>query len=388
MHDAVGSQADGPPDAVSGPFLPPVTFPLSAGCGPYSLTIDELDADGFVDVAVVCMSADKVAVLMNKTAYQSMTPAFAPEIDLPTGTSPVAIAVGDFNGDGTRDFAVTNSLDDTVSVILNQTTTPGSPIFASKVDFATGSHPFAIVASDLNRDGKPDLAVTTQTGISVLFNTTASRASTPTFAAKVDLTSAASFGLASGDLNGDNTPDLVSLDPTNNSAVVWANQTATGAATPTFSSPIEFAVGTMPQWVGVADYTYDLKLEIVALNFASNDVSVLENTTTGSGSPPTFAAHVDYPVGSHPTSATFRYLDSRDSRAFHDIATANEDGNSFSLLTGTGSFTATGAFGPSEPFSTPPIRWIASESINDDSWFDIVAAGPQADQIVVLLNAK
>ena len=47
-----------------------------------------------------------------------------------------------------------------MSVLLN-TTAPGAatPSFAAKQDFTTGSGPFSVALGDLNGDGKPDLAV-------------------------------------------------------------------------------------------------------------------------------------------------------------------------------------------------------------------------------------
>ena len=68
---------------------------------------------------------------------------------------PESIATGDFNGDGRRDFAVVNPVNNTVSIIL------GNPdgTFAPRVDSATGSNPVMVVAGDFNGDGKPDLAI-------------------------------------------------------------------------------------------------------------------------------------------------------------------------------------------------------------------------------------
>ena len=44
---------------------------------------------------------------------------FAAKVDYATGTSPYDVAAGDFNGDKKPDLAVTNSSDNTVSVLLN-----------------------------------------------------------------------------------------------------------------------------------------------------------------------------------------------------------------------------------------------------------------------------
>ena len=71
---------------------------------------------------------------------------FAPKVDYTAGTSPVAVVSGDFNGDKIPDLAVTNSQDNTVSVLLG--TTNGT--FQSQVTYATGKTPVAILTVDLN----------------------------------------------------------------------------------------------------------------------------------------------------------------------------------------------------------------------------------------------
>lgn len=76
--------------------------------------------------------------------------------DFSVGNSPTSLATGDFNGDGVIDLAVTNSYDNTVSVLLGRP----DATFAPQVTYPTGSLPVAIVAGDFNGDGNLDLAVT------------------------------------------------------------------------------------------------------------------------------------------------------------------------------------------------------------------------------------
>src|ERR1700677_1940746 len=76
--------------------------------------------------------------------------------DFSVGNSPNALVAGDFNGDCVPDVAVTNSYDNTISVLLGQAT--GG--FAAQVTYPTGPLPVAIVAGDFNGDGNLDLAVT------------------------------------------------------------------------------------------------------------------------------------------------------------------------------------------------------------------------------------
>src|SRR5262249_33276198 len=90
----------------------------------------------------------------------NITAAFAAQQTFGTGTSPISDAVGDLNGDGRPDLAVANVDSNTVSVLLN-TTAPGAttPSFAAQQTFATGSDPFSVAVADLNGDGRPDLVV-------------------------------------------------------------------------------------------------------------------------------------------------------------------------------------------------------------------------------------
>ena len=78
--------------------------------------------------------------------------------DIPTGTTPDAIASGDFNGDGNPALAVVNHDDGTVSIFF------GKPdgTFDAGVDYLVGSGPIAIAVGDFNGDGKPNLAVVNQ----------------------------------------------------------------------------------------------------------------------------------------------------------------------------------------------------------------------------------
>ena len=67
------------------------------------------------------------------------------------------MAVGDFNGDGKLDLAVANYGSNTVSVLLGN----GNGAFAAATTYSTGgiASPIALAVGDFNGDGKLDLAV-------------------------------------------------------------------------------------------------------------------------------------------------------------------------------------------------------------------------------------
>src|SRR5207253_3238501 len=73
--------------------------------------------------------------------------------------APVALATGDFDGDGKLDLAVVNDVPAMymgwVSVLLNQ----GGGAFLAVGDYPTGPLSQSLAAGDFDGDGKPDLAV-------------------------------------------------------------------------------------------------------------------------------------------------------------------------------------------------------------------------------------
>ena len=160
-----------------------------------------------------------------------------------TGTVPVSVTTADLNGDGKPDLIVANETSSTVSVLLN-TTAPGAttPSFAAQQTFATGSDPFSVTAADLNGDGKPDLIVANESSntVSVLLNTTPPGATTPSFAAQQTFATGSSPNfVTAADLNGDGKPDLIVANDGSNTVSVLLNTTAPGDTDPVLRRPAD-----------------------------------------------------------------------------------------------------------------------------------------------------
>ncbi len=86
------------------------------------------------------------------------------------GADPVSVAVGDFNGDGKADLAVTDFTGGAVGVLLGN----GNGTFQAVMNNPVGANPQSVVVGDFNGDGKADLAVTNFYGgnLSVLLGNT------------------------------------------------------------------------------------------------------------------------------------------------------------------------------------------------------------------------
>jgi hypothetical protein len=110
--------------------------------------------------------------------------------------------VGDFNSDGNPDLAVTNSVSNTISVLLGN----GAGTFQSPLGYSTGIGPVSVVAGDFNRDGHPDLAVANagSESVSILLGT-----GDGTFRSHVDYaTGFRPQSVVAADFNGDSNLEL------------------------------------------------------------------------------------------------------------------------------------------------------------------------------------
>src|SRR5262249_59043257 len=104
-----------------------------------------------------------VSALLHTAAAGSTTASFATQQTFAAGSVPYSVAVADVNGDGRPDLLVANDDDanyfsGTVSVLLNTTAAgAATPSFATQQTFATGSNPKSVAVGDVNSDGRPDL---------------------------------------------------------------------------------------------------------------------------------------------------------------------------------------------------------------------------------------
>jgi hypothetical protein len=361
------------------------------GLRPFSVTVADVNGDGKPDLSVANYAGPStVSVLLNTTAPGDTTASFAARQTFATGTNPSSVTAADVNGDGKPDLIVTNQGDSTVSVLLN-TTAPGAatPSFAAQQTVVTGSGPDSVTVADVNGDGKPDLIVANayDDTVSVLLNTTVPEAATPSFAAlQAFATGSFPFSVIAADVNGDGKPDLIAVNLNDNTVSVLLNTTVPGTTTPSFAAQQTFATGASPYWVTVADVNGDGMPDLIVANYAGpSTVSVLLNTTAPGATTPSFAAQQTFITGSGPVSVTAADVNGD---GMPDLIVANYSDNTVSVLLNT---TAPGATTPSfaaqqafatgtSPFSVP------TADVNGDGKPDLIVANFNASTVSVLLN--
>ena len=287
---------------------------------PTSVAIGDLDGDGKLDIVIASQFKNKIWIYRNTSTSGSITSAsFAAGVSFVTDSLslPTSVAIGDLDGDGKPDIAVTNSYSNTVSVLKNKTTTGGftSSSFAAAVDFTTGLGPTGVVIADIDGDGKPDLAVANFAAktISILRNTTTTGTiNTSSFAAKVDFTAdTGPYSISNGDVNNDNKTDLLVANQGSNTISIFTNTATSGSITTgSLAAKVDIpSNGESPYFISVGNIDGDTKPDILVNNLVSNRLSVIKNNfTSGSISSSSFAAGVNFATGYYPFSVAIADL--------------------------------------------------------------------------------
>lgn len=283
------------PGASTVTFATPV---LVAGSGPGAgLGIGDVDGDGRPDL-VRTSGLGSVTVLRN-TSIGPGSISFGAPIAFDVGFDDYDLAVTDLNGDGRPDIVLTRFSGNELRVLRNLTRPGGTPKFQLLPAIAVPGRPIGLELGDLNGDGIPDLAVSqSETGTIALFRGARDTdTATVSFAAPtVAAVNENPQRLAVADFDLDGRPDLLAANfttivaPSGQWVSALRNVTAPGAATVAFDPfvtlPVQIGI-TFPAWpydVLALDVNMDGRPDVVSANYGQRAVAVRTNAITSPGS--------------------------------------------------------------------------------------------------------
>jgi hypothetical protein len=268
-----------------GTFRDPVNYP--AGPSPVSVAVADFNGDGVPDLVVANhVSGGTVSVLLGDGNGGFLSPRsfFA-------GPYPSSVAVADFNGDGSPDVAVANNLPGPggVSVLLGN----GDGSFGPPMSYQAGPTPVAVAVGDFDGDGTPDLAVADQgvapdyAGSVTIFLGNGN--GTFQSLGNVAVGGSGPRSVAVGDFDLDGNPDLVTANRNSNNVSVLL-----GRGDGRFRDGGSYDAGPGPSAVAVVDnYSYapatpwpDVVVADAGIPFGTPLISVLMNTCAWPAPPP------------------------------------------------------------------------------------------------------
>jgi len=309
-----------------GTFQAAASYAVGQGSNPgLRVAVGDFNGDGKLDFVVANYSGNNVSVFLGNGDGT-----FQPAVNYAVGQNPTSVAVADFNRDGKLDLAVSNQncngslpcVTGTISILLGN----GDGTFAAHVDYDAGMSPNWVTVGDFNGDGKLDLAVANgdvacvgcQSGFTILLGN-----GDGTFRAPATI-----FGglnpdsIATADLNGDGKLDLILLDNLGRFYVFLGN----GDGTFQTANVVGYFTDSFPGGnIGIGDFSGDGKLDVVIVNFGSNEVEIFPGNGDGTFQTPP----LHFSTGSGPQGAAIGDFN-RDGRL--DIAVANYNDNTATIL--------------------------------------------------------
>lgn len=239
---------------------------LDVGTGPAAVELADLDGDGRLDVLCANTFDGSISVYLGRDGGT-----FVGLGEFVTGAEPdpgpVALGIGDLNGDRIVDLAVANQLEDSVSLFFGG----GGGAFVPGDTIPAPVLPSALAVGDLSGDGVEDLVVASEAEdqVRIFFGDGAGGIA----GEAVLLTGGVPQAVALGDLDGNGTTDLVTADSFDDAVSVFLS-----AGSGSFEPRRRFRVGRSPIDVVLADLDRDGRLDIVTANLDGNNLSILRNT--------------------------------------------------------------------------------------------------------------
>ena len=351
-----------------GTFSSGINYPV--GVGPVFPVMEDFNRDGHLDVAT--SNGDwTISILLGngKGGFRS-----SPEYAIGALVQPASIAAADFNQDGNIDLVTADPASNSITFLFGN----GQGAFGAPhpVAFSADTAPSAVVAADLNSDGKADLVIAESTANSIaILTATGNGAFQPPVIYPVGENPAA---IVAVDLNHDGKPDLIAVNEGSDTvSVLLAGKGGT------FEAPVNYYVQAAPSGIALADFNRDGNVDLAVLNGGSHSVSVLLGKGDG-----TFGLAVTYTVPEYGLNLSSVTTGDFNGDGIPDLAVSGVDsetlGSAICLLPGK----AGGGFqNPSCTFYGGQFYSLTAADLNGDGKPDLAVIDQLSNSVLVLENA-
>ncbi|CAF2195958.1 unnamed protein product [Rotaria magnacalcarata] len=355
----------------NGTFETKKTYSTGNGSFPDSVAVGDLNNDNLFDITVNNRNTGNVSIFLGygNGSFGKMTSYFMGE-----SWSPSSSTLGGLNNDGFLDIAVSNTCAYNISMLFGL----GDGTFGVLTIFSAGgdSRPYSIVIGNFNHDSWEDIAVT---------NTIDQSVSVFLGLDSIDVANESSYSTGSGshpyfivttDFNNDTILDIVVVNFAHDNIDIRLG-TGNGSFIEVASYPAE--IDLSPQCVAVEDFNGDFQMDIAIANTRKDSITV----ALGFGNE-TFTGEQIYSMG-YGINSCFTTTDDLNNDSRPDLVVLNEGTNSVTVLLSfdyatfklhSSSSTDTGSYHVS----------IAVGDLNNDSVLDIVVANRNTNNVGVYLG--
>ncbi len=249
----------------------------------------DLQGDGLPEIIVTRAGATRNSIHILKNTSTVGNISFAAKMDLFMAESAylaTRMALKDLNRDGKPEIIVTNSSNAEFYIFINQSSAGNLSFTSTKLDIKVSPtdalKTYEVDVQDFNNDGLGDIVINQFQTKDLYLLRNVSQGSI-SFAEPQRLDLSGNFNrMASADFNNDGKLDIVLTNTILDRADVLINQTAAGATTFSFATPIALATDTDPSkssepWgIDIGDINGDHNVDIIVANKNSTPVQSTE----------------------------------------------------------------------------------------------------------------
>lgn len=346
---------------------------FQVGNDPVQTFAVDVNGDGIPDLLVLNQLDQKIGVLfgMGGGLYGPMT-------QYQSCTGPTSFVVGSFVAGQKPGFAIacSGTLNSIIRVYLNN----GDGTFTVKPDILTDQSPSAIIAADLDKDGKVDLAVVSSLntvgihwgngdGTFVSPATEFNVGNSPVAIAAGVFSSGSNIDLAV--INAGDVPETLK--------VLKNSGAGSGSRSSLFSSNGTYNLGPNPIALAVADFNGDTHVDIAVLDSSADNVTIFLNNGSGA-----FTQDSTVSVGASPTSILAADVNKD---GWQDLIVANTADGTIGVILGQNPASNAGAYFPASQtayISAPSATGLSIADSNSDGNLDVYLVDSQDHYLQIL----